>query len=309
MTVALRIVIGIDGGGSRTRAVLVDETGLELARGEGDGAVVTERTSDEAVGAVVAAVRAATLDAGLRLPVDALWAGMSGAGAEPARRAVLRKLANAGLAKSAEVGTDVEAAFHDAFPDGPGVMLVAGTGSIAWARDERGRTGRVGGWGTYLGDGGSGYAIGMAALRRLVRAEDGREVPTMLRERLLARLSLPDPRDLVEWVAAAGKRDVAALVPVVAEAADEGDAVASAVLDEAVAELDAHVAAILDRMGPWSEPPGLALCGGLVWERGPLRARLVHALAGRPVEVLAREVDPPLGAARLALALLAGGGV
>lgn len=305
---ALRVVAGVDGGGSRMRAVLVDGTGLELGRGEAPGCVVTVETCEAAANAVVEAVADASRAAGVRLPVDSLWAGLSGAGREPARLAVLGRLRDAGLAPSLGVGTDAEAAFQDAFPDGPGILVIAGTGSIAWSRDERGRTGRVGGWGTHLGDGGSGYAIGMAALRRVALAEDGRERPTALKDRLLARLGLEDPRELIEWAGRAGKRDVAALVPMVEGAADQGDAVAASVLDEAAAELDAHVAAVLERTGPWSENPRLALCGGLVWERGPLRTRIVRALAGHRVALVERDVDPPLGAARLALDLLASGG-
>ena len=96
-----------------------------------------------------------------------------------------------GLAESIEVGTDVEAAFHDAFGDGPGVMLIAGTGSIAWARDESGVMHRVGGWGQHVGDEGSGYWIGHGARSGAwTGAEDGRSAATALRESVLESLGL-----------------------------------------------------------------------------------------------------------------------
>ena len=138
-------VAGVDGGGTRTRAVIIDDTGAEIARAEREGAVANAAAPHEAADAVTSAVRAAAVEGGVKLPVRALWAGLAGAGREAARDAVTDALSRVGLAEAIEVGTDVEAAFHDAFGKGTGVMLIAGTGSIAWARDERGVMHRVGG--------------------------------------------------------------------------------------------------------------------------------------------------------------------
>jgi N-acetylglucosamine kinase-like BadF-type ATPase len=300
-------VIGVDGGGTRTRAAIVDARGLELGRAEAPGSVVTARAPETAAQAVSQAVRAAAERACVDLPGAVLWAGLSGAGHEQARLAVSGLLERAELAQRVIVGTDVRAAFEAGFPDGPGILLIAGTGSIAWARTPGGDIGRAGGWGQQLGDEGGGYGIGLGALRAVVRAEDGREGATIMRDDVLRALALDDPSDLVPWVGSASKAEVASLVPIVARAAANGDPAASHLLDEAVRELAKHVRAILERMGPWPAPPPLLLWGGLLADGGPLREALGRELAPYPVELRSAPIDPAVGAARLALHALAHG--
>jgi N-acetylglucosamine kinase-like BadF-type ATPase len=243
------------------------------------------------------------VEGGVKLPVRALWAGLAGAGREAARDAVTDALSRVGLAEAIEVGTDVEAAFHDAFGKGTGVMLIAGTGSIAWARDERGVMHRVGGWGQDVGDEGSGYWLVMEALRCVARAEDGRGAATLLRASLLESLGLLDPTELVTWVASASKREIAALVPDVVGAASTGDEAAVQVLRRAVEVLAGHLATVVERSGPWSQKPRLALSGGLILDAGPLRGPLLKEIAGHELSLVEGKLDPPLGAAHRALAL------
>jgi len=301
-------VIGVDGGGTRTRALIVDERGLELGRAEAAGAVVTASSPEAAATAVAEAVRGAAERACVDLPATVLWAGLSGAGHERARLAVTALLERSGLAQRVVVGTDVRAAFEAAFPEGPGILLIAGTGSIAWARSNDGEILRVGGWGQHLGDEGGGYAIGLAALRAVVRAEDGREPATGMRDEVLRALALAEPVELIPWVAAASKAEVAGLVPIVVQAAARGDAAAERVLDEATRELVRHVAAVLEGRGPWPAAPGLFLWGGLIDEEGPVRERLVRALAPCAVTVRRGRIDPTMGAAKLALRASVGRG-
>jgi len=291
--------IGIDGGGTRTRGVLLGPDGEELGRAEGASAVADALHPEAAAQAVEDVTRAAARAAGVALPLRALWAGLSGAGREAARSAVEIELARRGLADVTRVGTDVLAAFHDAFGDGPGVLLIAGTGSIAWGRSEDGREGRVGGWGRHIGDEGSGYAIGLEALKRVARQADGRAPETALRAAILSRLGLETIDDLVQWAGGASRAEVAALVPLVAGASAAGDAVAGEILVRAVEELEDHVLAILENLGPWERPPGIALAGGLITPGGPLRAPLERVLARHRLVPLGRTPDAALGAARL----------
>jgi glucosamine kinase len=298
------LAIGVDGGGTHARAVIVDERGREVARAQAPGAVVTLRGHEAAVAAVAAAVRAAADSGGLALPGAVLWAGLAGAGHEETRAAVERGLAGAGLARRVRVGTDAEAAFHAAFPDGPGLMLIAGTGSVAWGRGAAGEV-RVGGWGQQLGDEGSGYAIGLSAVRAIVRAEDGRAAPTLLRDAILGALQLDAPVELIPWAASASKSQFAALVPLVGGCGSKGDETAREILEEATADLEAHVRGILAKSGPWRSRPGLLLYGGVIAPGGTLRDALIGRLASQPVDVLPDAVDAASGAASLALASLA----
>lgn len=296
-------VIGVDGGGTRTRAVALDLQGREVGRGEGAASLVDAAHPERAATAVEQVSAAVAEAAGRRLPAAALWAGLAGAGREAARADVEKALHRSGVSGVIHVDTDVRAAFHDAFADGSGLLLIAGTGSIAWGRSEDGREGRVGGWGHVIGDEGSGYAVGREALRRVARTVDGRVAATALVEPVLTHLGLSDPSGIGAWMGSASKSDVAALAPLVAAASGAGDQVASDILADAVGDLEAHLRAIVETLGPWSEAPTVALTGGLLQPGGMLRSPLTDVIARLGLRVLERALDPAAGAARLALAL------
>lgn len=300
------VVVGVDGGGSALRALVTSDAGAELARHE----VATVHSPAGApvlvAGAIGDLVQIACASAGVAPPVAALWAGLAGAGREPVRAELEAALGRTGVAGRVRVGTDIQAAFHDAFGAGPGILLMAGTGSIAWGRAEDGREARVGGWGWLLGDEGSGYAIGLEAMKRVVRAADGRAPRTGLTERLLRRLGLVRPEELIAWSARAPRAPVAALVPDVHAAAVDGDPAAVEVLEAAVEALEAHVLTLLGTLGPWERSPMVALGGGLLATGGPLHDRLVGVLRVHYLPQLERDVDPARGAAALARELASG---
>lgn len=301
----MSVFVGVDGGGTRTRAVIVDEAGRELARAEEEGAVVTAQEPEEAAAAVGRAVREAAERADVSLPAAALWAGLAGAGATAARAAVTKELRRLDLATRMVVGTDVEAAFHDAFGNGPGILLIAGTGSIVQARTRDGTEHRVGGWGRLLGDEGSGYAMGLEGLRAVMRAADGRIPPTALAGDVLRHCGVEKADDLVGWTGAASKGEIAALAPVVVQAAEAGDEAAEGIVQEAVDALRTHVEAMLVAMGAAGDPAGapeLVLWGGLVAPGGPLESRVREALEDMGLVPADRQVDPAMGAAKLARA-------
>jgi N-acetylglucosamine kinase-like BadF-type ATPase len=299
---ATRLVIGVDAGGTRTRAVALDGEGREVGRAEGRCAIADAERPGGPAGAVADTCSAAAGAAGRGLPVDAVWAGLSGAGREAARVAVEDELRRLGVAREVRVGTDVAAAFHDAFSTGPGILLISGTGSIAFGRAEDGREARVGGWGPWLGDEGSGFAIGAAGLKCVARQADGRAPGTGLRTAVLAFLGKATVQDMLPWAAAASKGDVAALAPLVAAAAEAGDPAAREILAQAVRDLEAHASALLDQLGPWRQPPPVALTGGLIRPGRALRGPLEAALGQHGLTALDRPLDPAMGAAHLALA-------
>ena len=296
--------MGIDGGGTRTRVALADEAGRESARAEGPPTLIDPADRKATIGVIVDLCRRVAAKGGADLPVAGLWAGIAGAGTEPTRGIVETALREAGLSSRTSVGADAEAIFHDAFPSGPGILLISGTGSIALARGGDGSRVRVGGWGAHLGDQGSGYRIGMAALRALARGEDGRGAPTMLRDRVLEALEVPSPTDLIKWTATARKADVAALVPLICEVAEAGDQVATTVIEKAVDELVGHVRTLVRRLEPWPATPEVALAGGVIEEAGPLRLRVVQAIEALPCRLRDGAVDGARGACSLAAGLV-----
>ncbi|MDH5589817.1 MAG: hypothetical protein OEZ37_07200, partial [Gemmatimonadota bacterium] len=150
-------------------------------------------------------------------------------------------------------------------------------------------------------DEGSGYAIGQEALQWVARNADGRGPDTELRDAILAHLRFDEPDGLIQWSADASKGDIAALVPVVASAAEEGDALAQEILVRAAKNLQGHVLAILENLGPWEEPPGIALSGGLLQPGGPLRKLLLALLEEQHLPIVGQVPDPVRGAAQIAL--------
>jgi N-acetylglucosamine kinase-like BadF-type ATPase len=299
------VYVGVDGGGTHTRAVVLDSAGTELARRSGPAGIVRPDQPSDAADAVAALCRGVLRDAGA-VQAEGLCCGLAGAGRWQEREGVRVALHLAGVARVILVVGDAEAALADAFGDAPGVLVIAGTGSIAWARAERDAAGagavfRTGGWGQILGDEGSGYVIGLDALRRVTRAADGRDPPTFLTPALLAATECATAEDLIRFAASASKADIAALAPAVLQCAQDGDAAAAAVRAaavEALAELAASAAGRARLVHP-----RIGFAGGLIEPGGPLREELRAAVRRRMPEcsVLEEPVDAARGAARLAI--------
>jgi glucosamine kinase len=293
---------GVDGGATRATVLITDAQGNALARLQG-GPGIVQPGSVAATGAALARLlRDAIGAAGGTPPVRAICCALAGAGREPERAALQGQLEGMQLAARVRVTTDAEAALYDAFADGPGLLLIAGTGSVGWGRAEDGRVQRVGGWGEFLGDEGSAYAIARHALRAVARAHDGRSPPTALTAALLAQLGFTAPDALIAWTASATKGAIAALAPAVLDCAATQDAAARAIRLRAVEHLAAHVTALHERLGPWQQPPLLAGAGALLEPAGPLRSSLLAFLqtAGPQITALERAVDAARGAAATA---------
>lgn len=291
--------VGVDGGGTHARAVAVDEQGRELARRVGPAGLVDPRDPVSAADAVSRLVRAVLADAGAPSAAG-LCCGLAGAGRLHEREAVRIALTLENLAERVSVVGDAEAAMADAFPDSAGVLLIAGTGSIAWARTADGAPLRVGGWGQLLGDEGSGYDIALRGLRAVARAADGRTPPTVLTHVLLAASGVTEPQDLIAWTAAATKAQIAALAPSVLTCAARGDHAAGAIRDRAIAALARLAEAAARHLGATSIT--ISLAGGLLARRGPLRSPVIEAIRRElpEADISDHTVDAALGAARIA---------
>ena len=292
------LLIGADVGGSKT-AVGVSEGGDVLARADGPGAAVRPGRALASAAIIAEVVRRALAAVG-RLSGDVLVVGAAGAGRDPEREELRKALRAEALADRVAVTTDIEIALAGAFEEGSGMVVSAGTGSISVGRDRHGRRSRVGGYGWQMGDEGSGYAIGRAALGAVSRAHDGRSPRTALTERVLAATRSDDFDALVRWAASASPAEIAALAPHVLEVASSGDPLAQGIADYAARELSQLAICLLPVMDV--EPPlGVAVTGGLLGTDGPLRRSVLQRLREepglRPVET---PVDAVVGALRLA---------
>ncbi len=303
------LYLGIDGGGTHTVTLLATAAAgggwTVLGRGTAGPcnrqAVGTERALaalDEAVGAAFAA-------AGLpRRPVASACLGLAGAD-RPDDQAVIQEWARrVRLAGHIEVTSDAAILLAAGTPAGCGLVLIAGTGSIAFGQRADGRRERAGGWGHLLGDEGSAYALAMAALQAVARAADGRGPATRLTDRFLSHFGLRQPQELIAVVYRSGRdrADFAALAPLVIETA-EGDAVAALVVEAGAQELARAGEAVARRLG-WDGPVPVALSGGLLLGSEGYRRRVLGALQALGVrpEPVALVEEPALGAIKRAAA-------
>jgi len=283
--------------------LILDLDGQEVARAEGPPALVIPSDPRGAAEAIEATIIRAAGDSGVSLPARALWAGLAGAGRQGEREAVEIALRSMGLARRVKVGMDVEGAHRDAFGEGPGVLLVVGTGSMAWGQDPEGTEIRVGGWGTLLGDEGSGYWFGLQALKAVARAADGRGPATTLTDTILEALHLRSPHALISWAASAAKGEIAALTPLLLQAAFSGDPAAAEILKGGLEALLRHLQVVRSRWPRGGGDIPMALVGGVMEASAPLRRRLETLVEGVGGRLTAHEVVPVRGAARMALAL------
>jgi glucosamine kinase len=299
-----RIVIGVDGGGTKTRLVVADAAGGVLTSVSGGASSITRDDVESSADTIAALAAEGMTAAGLAdETASVLCAGVAGAGRETGRKALLRALRSREVADEVIVTTDAEVALADAFGDGPGVLLVAGTGSIAYGRGPTGAEERCGGWGERLGDEGGAVWLARRALSAATASADGREPPTELLGAIMTAAQCDEPSDLIDWAAGASPSDMGALAPVVIRAAENGDQRANTLVAIAAEELVLHIRTLARGLfGDERAAVPTAFTGGLL-VRGSLMRKLVeHRLrtAVPGTSVHADEIDAARGAVRLA---------
>jgi N-acetylglucosamine kinase-like BadF-type ATPase len=294
-------IAGADVGGTKTTVAVADaDGGPVLARSAGAGAALRPGRALASAGIIAELVRRALAVVGRRT-ADVLVVGAAGAGRSPEREELQAALRSEGVAQTIVITTDIEIALVAAFEDGPGIVVSAGTGSIAVARDRTGAMHRLSGYGWQMGDEGSGYAIGRAALGAVSRARDGRSPGTALEARVLEAARCADFDALVSWAAAATPAEIASLAPQVLEVAAAGDPVAQGIADYAARELSLLALLLAERVGD-AQPMRVALTGGLLETVPTLRRAVLAKLADQPT---LRPVGEPIDAVLGALALAA----
>ncbi|BAS26780.1 N-acetylglucosamine kinase [Limnochorda pilosa] len=287
---ATEIVLGIDSGGSKTIGCAVTRDGTVIGTGFGGGTNLYFVPEDEAIFAIQQASRQALAEVDGEVAAVYLSApGLTFDVAELALEGTFRY-------RNLVVEGDAPAAFRGALPQGDGVVVLTGTGSFAYG-EWRGRTATVGGWGSLLGDEGSGYWIAVEGLKAVVRASDGLGPPTALTRLFRKTLLYGMERELVGLVYRKGlsRERIASLATVVSDAADEGDAVAREIFRNAAGELVKQAAAVISRLGVGRDDEvSVAVTGGVSAAGSPLLDPFVDALnLAAPNVVLVPARFPP----------------
>ena len=302
------IVIGIDGGGSKTHAIVADENGKTIAETVGPGSAVRPGHVEHSANVIAEVVRDALASCEMtHVTPRVLSIGVAGAGRDAERQELWQALVSRDLAAELVIHSDFSIALDDAFGDGPGVLMIAGTGSVAFGRGPSGATARCGGWGPVAGDEGSGAWIGRRALSVVTAAADGREPETALTGAILTAAQVNETSDLIAWAANAPPSQLATLAPIVLSAADAGDLRANALVSLAVEELVLHVRTMARQLfGDERAALPVALTGGMLTRGTLLRKRLEQRLrsAVPGAQIQTGDVNPARGAVRGALRYL-----
>lgn len=302
-------VLGIDAGGTKTVCLLADDTGRVRASARGPGANL-QTLGELEVEKVLHEVMESALSGEPSAP-SAICLGIAGVD-RPHDNAIIRGIMRRiGHKAPVLVVNDALAALVAGAGDEPGIVLIAGTGSICYGRNAAGQAARAGGWGYLLGDEGSGWWIGRETLTAVMRASDGRGPATLLSERVLAHFGFAGTADLIHEVYHhdTRRRGVAGLSGVVQLAADAGDVVARQILASAADELSLMVRSVATRLEMRGRQFPLVLSGSLFRVLPTLLsdvlARLAEVAPRTRPQVL--DVEPAVGAVRLALAEARGG--
>jgi N-acetylglucosamine kinase-like BadF-type ATPase len=305
------LVLGVDGGGSHTITMLAErtESGAVLAQGMAGPSNIQAVGVERAQQALDEAVTQAFANLGRpRGMVAAAALGLAGIDHEVAEAVVRDWCARVRLAERVDVSNDATLLLAGGTPNGWGLAVIAGTGSIAFARAPDARMARSGGWGYLLGDEGSAYRLALHGLQAVARAADGCAPETLLTRRTLAMMQLGEPVEMIHAVYRGGwdRSRLASLAPVVLTAAEEGDAVAQQIVAAEARELAKTAAAAARKLALPSDGLPLALTGGTILNSAGYRGRFLSAFAelGVRAEPITLVPEPAEGAVRVARKLL-----
>lgn len=296
-------VLGIDAGGTKTVCQLADAHGNVIAEARSTGANL-QAVGELQVEKVLHEVMEKALGEREAIPA-AICLGIAGVDRPDDAAAVRGIMKRIGYKARVLIVNDALVALEAGAPGEPGVVIISGTGSISYGRNAQGVAARSGGWGYVLGDEGSGYWIGRAALRAVLRAEDRRGKATALTRLLLAHFGVDRPQGLIHAVYHSNLKPsaIGSLANCVHQASALGDEVAVGILRGAANELESSAMSVARRLSLVGDSFAFILAGGIFkavpWLKDELSRRLPVLAPGSTVRLL--EVEPAAGAVRLAL--------
>lgn len=302
----MRYFLGVDGGGSKTNSVVVNESLTVVGEGHAGpsnhlrvGIPAATRELEKAIHEAVAAAKITTLD--LRYA----FFGIAGSDHPLHRKSMIEALRVYFPSNNFTVDSDARIALTAGVGFRPGIVIIAGTGSVAFGRSRSGAEARAGGWGPTIGDEGSGYSIARRGLSAVARAFDSRGPQTAITDLLCSNIHMCTPDDLPYFVYAPTTHaaEIATLCGVVIEAARGGDPVALEILESEGVELGTTVLAVARKLRMTPDEFPVAYVGG-AFHAGALlldpMTRVILAAAPR-AQVRPAIESPAMAAARMAM--------
>ncbi|MBI5384554.1 MAG: hypothetical protein HZA90_07675 [Verrucomicrobia bacterium] len=298
--------LGIDGGGTHTRAFLVDDDATCAGGGQSGLSNPNHARADEVRANLEAAISGACQQAGAeRANCVSVFVGMAGVTTELGREFCRDMARQCGLGH-AKIGVDhdIRVALAGGLGGQPGIALIVGTGSSCYGRDAEGRTWQTGGWEALISDEGSGYFLGREAIAAAARMTDGRQAESPLQGRVFAWLGINAVADLLPRLQdrKLSRSDIAAFAPQLIELAHRGDLAALEILDRG-AFLLAEMVAANHRKLPTGPHPDVVITGGLGTAETIYRRKVEEAIRRQLPAVCLHEplLPPVMGAALLAM--------
>lgn len=299
-----QILLGIDGGGSKTTAQVATVDGDPLGTGRRGASNYQAVGLDAALAALNGAIHAACEEAQIEQDwIAAICLGLAGVD-RPEDQAIFADWLAARMPGiDSIIVNDAHLLLAAGTPAGWGIALICGTGSICIGRSPHGNLVRVDGWGHILGDQGSGYAIGRLSLQAAMKAYDGRGPATVLLQAILDHWQLPHAEALIARVyqQQASTTEIAALSRLTDAAAEAGDPVARALLGSVAQELALNVATAAQRLDVQGPIP-CALAGGVITRSEIVHSMFMHAAEERGLVLspVQQVHEPVTGAVKLA---------
>lgn len=293
------LIVGVDSGATRTRVLASRENGSRV----GNAAAGPGNPHHIGPGPAAAEIARAIREAAFGETPDIVVAGVAGLEDPELKRELRYALEALRPANEIHLYSDAAIALDGAFLGGPGVIVISGTGSVAWGRSAKGDEARAGGWGHLIDDAGSGYDIGRRGVNAALRGYDGRGEETTLFRMLLKALDVDTAQEMAGLVWRMDASQVASLARMVVQAAEEGDAAARAILRNAAAELAALAAAVWRKLNLEQGQP-VAPVGGM-FNHARIRKAFTASVARRCPEagVVPPQLPPVAGAVWRALVL------
>lgn len=291
---------GVDGGASNSRAVLATLQGEVLHTAKGPGVNYHVCGSQSAVNTLhklfEECLDSARAKAG---ECRGLCFGLSGIGRDHDQEVMTPILNQKFQSGSYILTSDAEIALSGGSLSDQGILVIAGTGSMVYGRSESGIVARAGGHGALISDEGSGYRIGLEALRAISRDEEELSIPTVLKEKVYEVMGFRGLEDLVQWANSgqATKDKIAAFAPLVLNAADDNDPVADEILHQQADQLALYVESVYNRLQT-PDRVDVILTGGILdqasnyWQI--VRRKIMYLIPG--AHVSAPKLEPVLGA-------------